>query len=431
MLLSPLQLITVLRGTDLLKGRYKMEISTKEFKRAVENCLLITPKKPKINILGLLKIDAKKKGITLSTTNLEEHYSVSVPAKKGEEFSALIQGDQLLKVLRNIKNETLELTVEQSETADAARIRIEAGMVFRLNGETSVDDFPVFPYDNFKKNRSVNIFNQKILFEIMKKVMFSSTKENVNRSYSGILFAQKDDNLEIVTTDIHRLSVASTKVAGTPADFVIPVESAKNVLKIFGDTALTKVSLAHESPEEKEKGKPAEAVMIMMRSDRECYMSRLIKNEFPDYNRVLDLKIVDESWFEIDKKALAGKLKGIMDFHAGLKIVSAVFDFVNEDLYMTSWGEGEAVAETSLKMKPVNESADSVKVTGLNVRYLHEAVSNMGNVAVNLVEGGTLKPFYLADRQPDYRFYHLVMPLRVDNIKSRKDPAKQNATKAA
>jgi DNA polymerase III sliding clamp (beta) subunit (PCNA family) len=82
-------------------------------------------------------------------------------------------------------------------------------------------------------------------------------------------------------------------------------------------------------------------------------------------------------------------------------------------------------------MKPVNESAGSVKVTGLNVRYLHEAVTSMDNIAVNLVEGGVLKPFYLTDRQPDYRFYHLVMPLRVDNIKSRKQTTEQNVTKAA
>ncbi|HOB71049.1 MAG TPA: DNA polymerase III subunit beta [bacterium] len=408
-----------------------MQISTHEFKRAVENCLLITPKKPKLSILGLLKLDAGNNSITLSATNLEEHYSVTVPVRNGEEFSALIQGDQLLKVLKNIKNETVELDGERNETSDIAHIRIVSGMTFRLNAENSVEDFPGIPRDDFRKSAAVEILDQKVLFEIMKKVLFSTTQQNVNKAYSGVLFSQKDDHLEVVTTDIHRLTVVTTTSAQTKADFVIPAESVKNLTRMFRDAAITEVLLATEPQKESGSEKPVDATMIMFMTSHECYVSRLLKNEFPNYNRVIDIGIVEKSWFEIERKPLLEKLKTLIDFHAGMKIVSAVFDFVNETLHISTCGGAESSVQTEIPIRPVNENPDAVKITGLNLKYLQEAVSSMGSVAVNLIEGAELKPFYLTDRQPGYRLYHLIMPMRIENIRSRKQIAEQKATKAA
>ncbi len=405
-----------------------MEIRTKELGRAVENCLLITPKKSTIPVLGLIKVEAAKNTLTLTATNIEESYTVSVPVKNGDTFSMLVPAEQFLKVLKNVKNETLELTVEKDEEGNIVNLLISSGMIFRLNVESDVDEYPLTPFDTFRRSTYVKVFNQKVLFEIMKKVLFSTTKQNVNRAYSGILFAQKKEHLDIVTTDIHRLSIARTGIASTKSDFVLPADMAKNIMKIFGDVSLTKVILEKETPEEKLPGKPAQPVRIMVMSDNESYIARLLMNEFPNYERVVDSDIVDKECYEIDRKVLAGKLKSVIDFHAGCKIVGGAFDFVDGNLYITAHGNDGAAVETSVEIKPVNINGNAVKIIGLNVRYLHEAVSNMDNAAVNMIEGGGLKPFYLTDRQPDYRFYHLVMPIRMELV-SRKTVEKM--TKAA
>jgi len=408
-----------------------MKISTNEFKKAVGNCLLITPKKTKIPVLGFLKIDAKKDSLTLSTTNLAEYYSVSVPVEEGELFSTLVPGDQLMKVLKNIKESLVSVDVQRDETSLITGIKITAGMEFKLNVENCVEDFPGIPRDDFRKSAAVEILDQKVLFEIMKKVLFSTTQQNVNKAYSGVLFSQKDDHLEVVTTDIHRLTVVTTTSAQTKADFVIPAESVKNLTRMFKDAAVTEVLLATEPQVETDSEKPADATMIMFVTSHECYVSRLLKNEFPNYNRVIDIGIVEKSWFEIERKPLLEKLKTLIDFHAGMKVVSAVFDFVNETLHISTCGGTESSVQTEIPIRPVNENPDAVKITGLNLKYLQEAVSSMGSVAVNLIEGAELKPFYLTDRQPGYRLYHLIMPMRIENIRSRKAAAEQKATKAA
>jgi DNA polymerase III subunit beta len=403
-----------------------MEINVKELKRAVENCSLIVPKKTTIPVLGLIKVESEKNRLKLTATDLEEFYTVSVPVKKGETFSVLAPADQLLKVLKNVKNETLELSAKEDKEAGTATICIESGMTFTLTAETGVDDFPLAPFDTFKRSAAVKVFNQKVLFEIMKKVSFSTTKNNVNRAYSGILFAQKKEHLDIVTTDIHRLSIVRTGIASTKADFVVPVDSVKNILKIFGNVSITKVNLEKEPPEEKQPGKPAQPVKIMVMSDNESYVSRLLRNEFPEYDRVVKSDIVDKCGFGVDKKVFAEKLKSVMDFHNGKKVIRGAFDFVDGTLHIDSGcGDGTSI-ETSVEIKPFNEKKEAVKIIGLNVKYLHEAVSNMDDIAMNMEEGGTLKPFYLADIQPDYRFYHLVMPIKMKNLRSRKASSEKN-----
>jgi|GEM_PF-2592172 len=403
-----------------------MKINSKELKTAVENCCRIVPKKVAHAILACVRIEGNKRNLKITATNLEEFYSVSVPGKKGEKFDITVDAHQLLKVIKNIKEENLELELERGSDPEDVKLKIASGMTFRLKASLEDGDFPVTPVKVFKKSRKVELYNQKVLFEILRKVGFSTTHHNVNKAYSGILFTGKGSNLEVVTTDIHRLSVVRTKVAKTKKDFVIPVDSAKNVLKIFATTGITGIELASDtSSDASSKGQMDK---ILIKSDNEIYISRLLKNEFPNYEQVLKPEVVEGSWYEVDKKKIQAKLKSVIDFHTNAKIVAGAFDFVGNSLFINSSGEEDTSVETSVEMKVVNIRSSEVKIIGLNVKYLHEAIANMDNIIMNFESGRSFTPFYLTDRQPDYTFFHLVMPVRMERLKSRNN--KKNAKAA-
>ena len=394
-----------------------MKVNSKELKTAVENCCRIVPKKVAYAILACVRIEGNKRSLKITATNLEEFYSVAVPGKKGEKFDIIVDAHQLLKVIKNIKDETLDLELERGTEPEDLMVRITSGMTFRLKAEFHDGDFPLMPVKVFKKSTKVELYNQKVLFEILKKVGFSTTHHNVNKAYSGILFAGKGTGLEVVTTDIHRLSVVRTKVAKTKKDFVIPVDSVKNVLKIFAATGITSIELASDTSSD--SGSKGQADKILFKSDNEVYISRLLKNEFPNYDQVLKDEVIDKCWYEIDKKKLQARLKSIIDFHTNVKIVAGAFDFVGDNLFINSSGEGDTSVETSVEMKAVNIRSSEIKIIGLNVKYMHEALTNMDKVVMNFESGKSFTPFYLTDRQPDYTFFHLVMPVRMEGLKSR------------
>jgi len=394
-----------------------MQVNLKELRRAIENCVLIAPKKASLPLLQLIKIEGKRSSLVLSVTNLDEHYSVSVPVKKGELFTTLVPAEQLAKVLRHLKNETLDLDVERSDKLEVTKIVIKSDMVFKIVVDNNVADFPAFP--EFRKPFPVTVHNQKILFEIIKKISFSTTSSNVNKAYSGILFNPNENGLDVVTTDIHRLSIIKTKVAETSVPFILPVEAAKNMMKAVSNEAITEMLISTGAAEKRDDISTPSALTIRIKSENAVYFSRLLKNEFPNYSRVLDLKIIDRSWFEIEKKIFSDKLKSICDFHSTQKIVSGVLDFVNDVMYVKASGEQGDVIETDIKIRPVNEDLSMIKICSLNLRYLAEAISTMGvTVRINMNVGS---PIQLLDINQEYRFYHLVMPLRMDHsLVSRK-----------
>jgi len=375
-----------------------MKINTKEFRRIVQNCSLINHGNlsvPVLKYLKYIKMEVKADSITLTSTNLNEWYSRIIKLDHGENFSLLIDTEQLLKVLKHIKSEFLEFSIIKDEKGSIVQLKIEAEMTFKITPDLEINNFPDVPFSRPKS--SIKIFNKEKLFEIMNKICFSATKNNINKSYSGILFSQKEDHLELVTTDIHRLSLVDTKIAKTEKDFVISVDSAKNMMKIFNNQEINFM---------------ADSISVHVSSKDELYYSRALKDEFPDYNSVLNREQIAESWYEADKKALLQNLKSILNFHKKEKAIYTEFHFADKKLNLTAIGEDSDIIETSINLKTVNEDLSDLRIVALNARYIHEAINHMDNIRMNKSPGEFRKPFYLADIQPDYEFYHIVMPIK-------------------
>lgn len=395
-----------------------MEINLKEFRRAVERCGLIVPKKGSLAILNMILIEGGKTFIKVMATNLEEFYLQQIPVRSGEKFKLLIPCDQLWNVIKNMKTGSVTVTLERDNTAQFSAMVLNAGCEFRIVVENNTDDFPVMQETHSGRATALKISNQKLMFELIKKVIFSTTKLNVNRAYSGILFSSKKEYSDMVTTDIHRLSIVRSTCFTAKADFVIPVESAKKLMRLFDDTAIESAVIVKDDNMDEKLQNP---VLIKVQSEKALYTSILLKNEFPNYNVVLNTATVERSWFQVDRKLLAEKLKFIVDFHRSMKIVGTVFDFVNGKLFLSARGEGETEVKAEIAITPVNEDPEVIKIQSLNSRYVLEAILSMGSIVrINTDPGKHLKPFYIAESTDEYKFYHLVMPLRMDGVISRK-----------
>lgn len=387
-----------------------MKINSKRLFEAVRNCLKIagTPSEP---ILTMIRIIGRKGSIKLTVTNLEELYSAVVPVKDGFQFDTMVNAEQMFRVMKNIRDRELDIGyIHNSDLEQYSVLTINAGMKFKLQANDTVEHFPE-GLKVFRKGSHLKINDQKVFLELLKKVSFSTTKAKVNKAYSGILVSKQKGHTELVTTDIHRLTIARTGVVSTPYDFVLPVDSMKNILKVFGTTAITKAVLLKEN-----KGDPTE---LLLATDTESYITRLSKIEFPAYRNVLIPGIVDSSWFELDGSIFKRKLKTVSDFHSQEKVVAGAFSFSENNLHMISQGSDRTETEISMKIKPVNVHGKEPKMIGLNIRYLLDAVKALDISAVNFDSDKGLTPFYLTERTDAYRIYHLIMPLRIHEIKNK------------
>ncbi len=227
----------------------------------------IVEKRNTMPILANILIDAGKDRVELIGTDLEVGLKTYIETKVEEPGAATISGKKIYEIIRSLPDEKKVAF----SMIDEKMIEISSGASqFKVLCKPK-DDYPQVPEARFEKNIILPLDKYA---EMINRVYFAITQEQ--RYYlNGALMILKGDQIEMVSTDGHRLAYASSKIENMDIDEEINGIVSK---KTLGE--LRKF-------EDKEIKFDLDESNLFFNVKNRTLISRIIEGKFPNYNAVI------------------------------------------------------------------------------------------------------------------------------------------------
>jgi DNA polymerase-3 subunit beta len=227
----------------------------------------IVEKRNTMPILANILINATQNEVELIGTDLEVGLKTHFPAQIEETGSLTISGKKLFEIVRSLAEEKQVLFNESKDL-----------MMEITSGESefkvlclSKEDYPQVPEPKFEKNIVLPLEKMK---EMIDRVYFAITQEQ--RYYlNGALMLLHDGQMELVSTDGHRLAYTRLPIEGQKIEGEIKEIVSKktlNELRKFEDE-----SVEFDQDENN----------LFFRVKNRTLISRIIEGKFPNYEAVI------------------------------------------------------------------------------------------------------------------------------------------------
>ncbi len=377
----------------------KIVFNRKEFTRAIDYCMTSIEKKSALPILSSILVEVKDGICKFISTNLETSVITKITALEFEnEITLAIPANYVSNLCRVIKGELIYFDYDAEH------------MLLNITAEKSKYNVPCADYNDFpsviyEENEGSPVDVKKIA-NFFKKMSFSMTEVNVNKAYSGVLIIKPADNemnLEMVTTDIHRISVLTLKntqlnVNDINSGIVIVGKNFSEIQKIFTDE-VNVTAFVNE-------GK------VTIKSENVIFISRLIKNEFPNYRSVTGTveSIEQKSFALINRKELIDAIKRVIVLNTDEKIWATKFEFRGNTLSLTANAEFGGNSSDEIL---IEKGFESDRTIGINAKYLLDVLSVLDCSEVRIIAEEGLRPLSVVESAEDFYYIHMIMPLRI------------------
>ncbi len=377
----------------------KIVFKREELINAIERCLGSIEKKSTMPILSHFLFDVAKGQCRIVSTNLDTSVFINLSMTTEGKTRMAVPARHLYEMCRGVRGE--EVTFDYDE---------EHSLLTVISGRTTytlpcgdVTEFPSVPYEA-ATGAPVPV---KKLFSFFKKLQFSMTDPNYNKTYSGVLIIrvqeEKKEVIEMVTTDIHRISIVTLHDVSIPIKdlsegIVVPGKSFAEMVKVFSDKEEATLSV--------KEGK------LVVTADSMTFTCRLIKNEFPNYRNVTGsiAQIEQKDFALLQRKEIIDAVKRVTAISTEEKIWATRFEFHGDTLKLSASSEfGGSSSDEILIEKPFKND----RTIGLNARYFTDVANVLDGDAIKLIVEEGLRPLTIMEKQPEYTYTHMVMPLRI------------------
>ena len=176
----------------------RVAVPKQEFQKALALLNKATDKKSRLSF-DWVKLTARfDQHLLLQSTNGEVYLTLKVPVEVGEEGEVCVEANALLKAIKTIKSNRIELYTEED------KLVIEAGGITQKLALKPVKDFPEFPNPQFQAS-----LPDFVLLQGIEKTGFATSKEKDRLRYTleHLYIDGRGDHLRIVGSDGHRLAV--------------------------------------------------------------------------------------------------------------------------------------------------------------------------------------------------------------------------------
>lgn len=372
----------------------EFKIEKEQFLKSLQKIQGIVEKRTSMPILSNVLLEATETSLLVTATDLEVGMKSCYPAEVVTTGKITVSAKKLFEIVKELPNKTISFSAKDNDW-----VEIRCGKVqFNIVGLSS-DEFPYFPDINEE-----NLFEieSPLLRGMIERTAYAictdETKYNLNGIFTKVEVQHDGSNcLKMVSTDGHRLSIASGNLTGTAGPellkgVILPKKGVYELKKITDDEGGTLLFGFMDNS------------AVIKRGDTYLVM-RLIDGEFPDYNRVIPIAntqivTVDKENFSHSVRRMAilssEKFKGIMlEITAGsIKISSS-----NPEL-------GDAMEEFD-----VSYSGDPISVR-FNARYLLDVLSIAETERVEMKFRDELSPSIIVPENSE-SFLAVIMPMRL------------------
>jgi len=372
----------------------KVKVVGEQLKKGLSFVSKISKRKSVLETLENVLIENEKNFIKIIFTNLETGILYQSLAKIEEEGKICVKRDILEKLVKFLEEDDV---VELEEKENFLVIKSE-----KFNSKIKK-----FPYENFPilplpKEEKYIFVNSKTFTENLKTVINFTSPSFEKPEISGVLLKILENEIIFTATDSFRLGEKKSfhKIEGDfPVSFIIPQESAKEILGIFGniDEKIKIYFSPHQIFIEKksEEGDFPEII----------YVSKLIEGNFPEYQEIIPKKFETEAILKVDEFLRKIKIASIFvkktnEIELNFLPQENKIKILTENVDLGSF---ETEIQTELKGKEISIL--------FNYDFLEEGISVIDDVEFFIGISGEDKPALLKPKNLE-DFIYILMPIR-------------------
>lgn len=376
----------------------KIIVQSTAFTRELAKTLPIASSKTTMPILqnvlleahadGRLSIHATDLEISLSTELSGESVSVEEPGR------VAIRTKDLHDAVKNLKAEQLTLEKEDQEW-----VRLRSGSTQARFVGMNPDEFPQLPEST--DLAYVGVTTDQLL-RLIKLVSFSISRDSARPHLGGALVHITDDGkLGMVSTDGHRLSIASFETDATlPEAFekgvIVPRRGLDALTRSF-DRAIADVNVTVDGSN------------IVFAQDQTRLHIRLIEGNYPSYKQVVPQEH-EERKAILDRSMFLDRLRFVALF-SNSRTHNIRVTLSEGDCAISAQDPDKGECEEHL---PIAYSGPEVRA-GFNYSYIVDVLNALESDEVSLEITDTLKPAVMhgLDNEEGDNATFIIMPMRL------------------
>jgi len=367
-------------------------VSRDNFYKVLQKVINIIPSKSTVDILYNVLIISEENQLKVIATDLEITQIAWIPCETSSEVSVTVPGKLLLDIIREMPSIDLNFAVDENY-----RILITSDLgEYKLSGQSKTE-YPSVPL--VESDQKITLQNN-ILKRMIEKTVFACSTDNLRPALTGVFCQIMENEYRMVSTDGHRLVrmiYNSFENTGFVKDIIVPTK------------ALTFV--ARNLPEEGKQNIIISENHILFELPGTKIYSRLIKDPYPDYERVIPADYSKE--ILIDKNQFISSVKRVslfsntMTYQVKLEVEANKMGIHAQDI---DFG-GEA-SETI----PCNFGGEAM-VVAYNAIYLMDLLRHMDSEKIHFkLEDADGPGIILPDKQDENEdLLMLIMPVRLNN----------------
>jgi len=364
------------------------QLSVYELLEPLQTVIGVVENKPTLPILSHVLIQLDNGELTLTTTDMEIELHASKKIQAQEKVSFTIYAKDLIDIIRKLKDNTIiEFIIEKS------KIYIKTNNnSFELN-TFNTQDFPKLP--KITNSETISI-NRSTLKELIQKTSFSMGNQDIRAYLNGLYFEVNKDNITVVATDGHRLSIGEVKQNNnldTKKTVILPRKAVSELNKILEKDGDTNIAI-HLSNN-----------YFHLKTNNTTVVSRLIDGNFPNYSQVIPIN--HENTTIINRQDFLDNLQQTSIFvEERNKAVKLLFKDNEVNIFSHS-ERGQAKAKVAIKN--FNKEIEIV----FNIQYLISIVKVLTTNEINMVLPSENSKSCLLSSIDDKNYQYVVMPIKI------------------
>jgi len=358
-------------------------ISSKNLNTVLSNCLF----------------NVKENQIEIISTDNEITITTRLDATSEGKVSFTANSKTLTGILKKFPNDEIVLNINDKMVLDIDTQSKEIKGHYSLVGTTAEDypDIPTFSDKNFIE------IEQNILKEILKKVMYAASNDNIKPVFNGIFINLENGNeITAVATDSRRLSMITRKLENENSfseerNFIIPLKTVNEILRLLESTG--RCSFAFNNS------------LCFFKIGNTEIISRVIDGQFPNYKHVIPSDYIMNVVVEKTKLVDAVRRIMVLTKEPANKIVCK---FNSDSLILEANTPDKGTGEEELPIE--NNSKDSINI-GINAQFLLDCLEEIDSFSIKCDIVGQMSPVKFVPEQDD-SYVSVVMPIQIksDNI---------------
>ena len=363
-------------------------IKKEEVVKSLNYTLGVVEKRQTLPILSNVLLEVDESSLKITATDLDSEISttstISNYKSGGKTTAPARKLSDLCRLLPDLAEIHLFL--------DGDNLKIESGSGKYSISTLPSEDFPVFEKEDAQSQINISSQNLKTLIT---KTSFAMGNQDWRHYLNGLYLLIDDKSITSVTTDAHRLALASSSLnEATPEAIsgIVPRKSINEIGKLVGDESENVLV---------ELGNTSIAVNI----SGTTFVSKLIEGKFPDYEQVIPSG--DSSVLSINRKTFSECLSRVSvlssEKYKGVRILTD-----ENSMHVSANNPEKEEGEESISCEYKGEKID----IAFNVNYLQEILSTLDSENIEINFFGSDKSCLITDPGSSDLKY-VVMPLLI------------------